>query len=297
MSAGGNLPADSALASPRRIALLLGAFLNVAPGHGTSQAQPAVEPLSLERLLKAYPEHLDRIEGAELVWKDGTRMALSDGPRDKTASERIARASILDMLFEAYPAGAPITPPAFESDPGRARHAPFFDKMYGDCRKGEVTGRLVDVVWLPKKWGGRIKATTINAVDKRLEAVSRALDQLPASFDAFLKPPAGTYNCRAIAGTDRISAHGAGIAIDIALPKADYWRWSTASADGRLPYRNRVPAEIVAIFEAHGFIWGGRWYHYDTMHFEYRPELIPEAIRTGAASAGKAIAPASGSSQ
>ena len=31
--------------------------------------------------------------------------------------------------------------------------------------------------------------------------------------------------------------------------------------------------EIVRIFEKHGFIWGGRWYHYDTMHFEYRPEL------------------------
>ena len=32
--------------------------------------------------------------------------------------------------------------------------------------------------------------------------------------------------------------------------------------------------DIVRIFEKHGFIWGGRWYHYDTMHFEYRPEMI-----------------------
>ena len=24
----------------------------------------------------------------------------------------------------------------------------------------------------------------------------------------------------------------------------------------------------------HGFIWGGKWYHYDTMHFEFRPELV-----------------------
>ena len=32
---------------------------------------------------------------------------------------------------------------------------------------------------------------------------------------------------------------------------------------------------IVEIFERHGFIWGGKWYHYDTMHFEYRPELLP----------------------
>jgi hypothetical protein len=35
-----------------------------------------------------------------------------------------------------------------------------------------------------------------------------------------------------------------------------------------------MPPEIVAIFERHGFIWGGKWRHYDTMHFEYRPELL-----------------------
>ena len=32
--------------------------------------------------------------------------------------------------------------------------------------------------------------------------------------------------------------------------------------------------ELVNIFEKNGFIWGGRWYHYDTMHFEYRPEMF-----------------------
>ena len=31
---------------------------------------------------------------------------------------------------------------------------------------------------------------------------------------------------------------------------------------------------IVKVFEKYGFIWGGRWYHYDTMHFEYRPEFL-----------------------
>jgi len=35
-----------------------------------------------------------------------------------------------------------------------------------------------------------------------------------------------------------------------------------------------MPQQIVDIFERHGFIWGGKWYHYDTMHFEYRPELL-----------------------
>ena len=40
-----------------------------------------------------------------------------------------------------------------------------------------------------------------------------------------------------------------------------------------------VPHEIVEVFERHGFIWGGKWYHYDTMHFEYRPELLATAVR------------------
>ena len=39
-------------------------------------------------------------------------------------------------------------------------------------------------------------------------------------------------------------------------------------------YVNRIPKEIIRIFEKHGFISGARWYHYDTMHFEFRPDLI-----------------------
>ncbi len=38
--------------------------------------------------------------------------------------------------------------------------------------------------------------------------------------------------------------------------------------------RDKYPKEIVEVFEKHGFIWGGKWSHYDLMHFEYRPELL-----------------------
>ena len=154
------------------------------------------------------------------------------------------------------------------------RFQPFFDKMYGDCTKGEVARNLVDVVWLPSKGGQKLKATRINGVAAKLQAVSDELDKLPARFTKYLKPSAGTYNCRVVAGTKRVSAHGHGIAIDIATAHADYWRWTRPGADGRYPYQNRVPWEIVEIFEKHGFIWGGKWYHYDTMHFEYRPEIV-----------------------
>ena len=50
--------------------------------------------------------------------------------------------------------------------------------------------------------------------------------------------------------------------------------WTKGPRDGPYRLRNRIPMEIVEVFEKHGFIWGGKWYHYDTMHFEYRPEII-----------------------
>jgi hypothetical protein len=178
------------------------------------------------------------------------------------------------MLLQPYVPGRPTAPPARNEDPGRARNAPFFDKMYGDCKTGGSTSKLVDVVWLPRKWGKSVKATRVNGASERLAAVSTELDQLPASFDAYLFPSAGTYNCRPIAGTTRVSAHGHGIAIDISTRHANYWRWSGAKAGAAIPYRNAIPFEIVEIFERHGFIWGGKWFHYDTMHFEYRPELF-----------------------
>jgi hypothetical protein len=63
--------------------------------------------------------------------------------------------------------------------------------------------------------------------------------------------------------------HGYGAAIDINVALSDYWLWERGAGP-----RHQTPAEIVAAFERHGFIWGGKWSHYDTMHFEYRPELL-----------------------
>lgn len=42
--------------------------------------------------------------------------------------------------------------------------------------------------------------------------------------------------------------------------------------------KSNSPQALIDIFEKHGFIWGGRWYHYDTMHFEYRSEIISGCI-------------------
>jgi hypothetical protein len=226
------------------------------------------------RLLAAYPEHLERIEGNTLVWRDGTRMPIDDGKGAKAFADWLENPDIEDMLALPYPEGDMAAPPAKDVDPGRARNAAFFDKVYGDCRKGEVERNLTTVVWLPKKTGQRLPFNNSNGAARALDAVSRELDTLPDRYDVFLYPSAGTYNCRAIAGTKRLSAHGYAVAIDIALKHSDYWRNARPGKDGSYAYRNEIPMEIVRIFEQHGFIWGGKWHHYDTMHFEYRPELV-----------------------
>jgi hypothetical protein len=228
---------------------------------------------ALDALVAAYPDFLASHDDKELVWKDGTRMAISDGRMNKTFDQLIDEPDIKDQFAIPYPLGAELKVPALNQDPGRIRNEPFFLKMYGDCRKGEVAKRLKPVAWLPSRHGGTVMATTVNQVNERLAQVSKALDTLPASMTRYLVPPAGTYNCRTILNTKRLSVHAFGAAIDINDKLADYWEWSKLKG-GKLVWRNRIPPQIGEIFERYGFIWGAKWYHFDTMHFEYRPEII-----------------------
>jgi hypothetical protein len=237
---------------------------------GTASAAQAAGPM--DALLRAYPDQLESFDGTYLLWRDGTRMKVDDGRPDKSLAEQIRDGSLLDQMRLPYPAGAPLSPPP-QDDPGRVRNRAFFEKMYGDCHAGEVTPKLVRIVWLPKTWGHAISITSVNGVDRHLAAVSRELDALPAEDKTYLYPIGGTYACRAVADTGQTSMHAWGAAIDINTRYSDYWLWHRGAGGGLPDYVNRIPQEIVAIFERHGFIWGGRWAHFDTMHFEYRPEL------------------------
>ena len=238
-------------------------FLSLAGLPGLAQT-PA-----LDALVRAYPDLLASHDGGVLIWKDGTRMSVSDGRSDKNFEEKLRNPSILDQLSIPYIKGPPAAPAGPQDDPGRFRNIAFFDKMYGDCSKDEVQKKLTKVAWLPKSGGGFVKITTVNGVADRLRAVSEELDQLPPEITKYAVPTAGTFNCRAVKDTGNRSCHAWGIAIDLNTKFADYWLWAKNGG-----YRNRMPHQIVEIFERHGFIWGGKWGHFDTMHFEYRPELL-----------------------
>jgi D-alanyl-D-alanine carboxypeptidase len=234
---------------------------------------PDLRP-SLEKLARSYPDWIAAVDDDTVVLKNGTRLPVSDHRADKTFDELIEQPDIDDMFYVPYPAGRAPAPPPKDADPGRVRFAPLFIAMYGDCRKNEVAPKLKTIDWLPAHKGGHVAITTVNGVDRALAAVSHALEQLPADFHKFLVPTAGTYNCRSIAGSSARSMHAYGAAIDLNVSYSDYWRWSK---DASAPvWKNRIPVEIVRAFEQHGFIWGGNWYHFDTMHFEFRPELLPD---------------------
>ena len=228
----------------------------------------AADETALDALVHAYPQQLAGYDATYLIWRDGTRMPLSDGQPHKTFEEMLRRGSILDQISLSYPAGASLAVFARQSDPGRVRNRAFFDKMYGDCWRGEVAPRLVPVVWLPRSWGHTVRVTSVNGIAQHLAEISEDLDALPSSIKRYVYPPAGTYNCRTVADTGEPSMHSWGAAIDINSTYAEYWLWNRGLSTGT------VPPEVIEIFERHGFIWGGKWSHYDTMHFEYRPELV-----------------------
>ncbi|GGQ98927.1 M15 family metallopeptidase [Deinococcus ruber] len=241
-----------------RRGLILGACLGVC---ASAQVSPT-------RLVTAYPAFLARLDGNTLLWKDDTSMPLTAGRVFTSPADRLDHPDLRELLRQPYPACTPLHAPAYAQDPGRARPAVFFGKMYGSS-PAAVKAKLVVVNW----FGQPLMFSRVNGAADALRAVEHELTAQPA-LRKYLTPSAGTYLWRVVAGSTRQSAHSWGIAIDLNTRYSAYWEWSGyREFQHGIPYANRVPQAVVWAFERHGFVWGGRWYHSDTMHFEYRPEL------------------------
>lgn len=234
-------------------------------------------PIGLQYLLQAYPTQFKSVTSNSIIWKDGTEMLYNDGVEGKAFIDLLQHPDLEDQLMAMpYPKGAKVALPKAKEDPGRVRYEAFFKKMYGQS-KAEVQKQLTTIIWLPKSIGKKIQVTTVNDIHLKLQELSNRLDSMP-EFHKYLRNPGGTFNWRYIAGTKRLSLHSFGMTIDINIQYSDYWRWHVKGEDPDgtriIEYRNKIPMELVQLFEEYGFIWGGKWYHYDTMHFEYRPELL-----------------------
>jgi hypothetical protein len=228
---------------------------------------------NLKKLAKAYPNFIKEISNNKLIWIDNYQMPYDDNIQNKSFAEKLSNASLKDQMSIQYTkiSKNPTYIPLVNDDPGRIRYEPFFKKMYGS-NKNEIKNNLTKIIWLPKNSNKTLWVNKINGIDKKLQAISNELDLLPKELISFVNNPSGTISWRKIKNTNRLSTHNFGIAIDVNIENSNYWQWDKSNK--KMKYRNKIPIEIVEIFEKYGFIWGGRWYHYDTMHFEYRPELL-----------------------
>lgn len=227
-------------------------------------------------MMLAYPE---LVTGVQLIDKkpylnlaSGKTLLYDDG-LTKTYDEKINTADIQDMLQQLYPLTDAIGIADENVDPGRFRVYDFFNELYGATK--EVTyANLITVTYGTQT----LKFTKINNAAAALQAASDEAASLvaqEASIGAYLYPSSGTYNYRVISGTTILSMHAYGIALDMKYNNQDYWQWADpVKAEARII---NYPKALVKSFERHGFIWGGKWHHFDTVHYEYRPELILKA--------------------
>lgn len=199
-----------------------------------------------------------------------------DGGQDAGADSEAA-ATLADLYRAPY-VGGPIRPIDSSDagpleDPGRIRVEELLRATYGKSRE-EVASRLVKVRFFGLRYPFHERAgPALARVVERLTPEVRKDSKL----GPFLTNIGGTWSWRRIARSKNLSTHAWGIAIDLNADRAHYWRWTRRGEP--LVWRNSVPQAIVDAFEAEGFIWGGRWQHFDTMHFEYRPELLSQACR------------------
>lgn len=239
----------------------------------TVAAEPvkASIPEGARVLMEAYPDAGMTYKDNKIYFPDGTSIVYDDG-REKSFVEMLDNSDVEDMFSLVYSRDS--VRPGYLADAGRSRCEALFKKMYGASAQ-EVSRHLVSVEW----FGGTVRFTRVNGAADRLREVAKELSSMP-ELHKYL-PSAGTFYWRKVRGANRQSSHSYGIAIDINTTYSNYWLWKNPGASElkKIGYENRVPMKIVEVFEKHGFVWGGRWYHYDTMHFEYRPEILAGAKR------------------
>lgn len=227
-------------------------------------------------LMLAYPDDVVGVEKdgqtVSVLMRSGDSVVYDDR-KAKSFEEKLAGADIQDMMEQPYPLQSLDTLKAGNDDPGRIRCYAFLKAVYG-ATQGCVEANLVSA---DTGAGG----CPFNAKNNAAAALAAAFSDAGALMRGdegvygFVYPLGGTFNYRVIAGTGLLSPHAFGIAVDLRRDCRDYWQWANRQqGQSRL---DEYPRALVGVFESHGFIWGGKWAHFDLLHFEYRPELIIKA--------------------
>ncbi len=259
-------------------------------------AQPMPGESEIAALAEAWPDRVEetavhggdwmlRVEGTWFAWAHG-RLMPEEG---RQLWEEFA-----PYLFYRYPLSLPPIRPLDPEAEARLQQRLKEELLDPPRRNGEFLALLLRAGSRAQTESHVVKMEVAGftvSVHERLEAplilVSGELADLRRSDPetaAFLKGLAeiNGYNYRYVEGTRSRSYHSYGLAVDL-IPKsyggkAAYWMWAANRTRKwwEIPYERRwmVPEKVVSAFERHGFVWGGKWLLFDTMHFEYRPEVL-----------------------
>jgi len=250
----------------------------------------------MRALAEAYPQQIQRVEFLDNDWAvllRDTWYYYAEGrllPHDLLADT----ANYSPQPFYNYLAELPQwrTPSAEEETRFRnmtnnrsqnpPRRSPrFFDDLWRAHNRGESYDRVKTIRFL-----GR--SVTVHFLI--LENLSLVEEQIltAAKSDPQVQPWINNiaslegWSWRNIAETQSRSYHSYGLAVDL-LPnsyggKETYWLWASNRRSDwwNISYNGRFhpPDAVIKAFEKYGFIWGGKWTYFDTMHFEYRPEIL-----------------------
>jgi hypothetical protein len=267
--------------------------------QSASNEQPASN-IRAEQVMKAlaaaYPQRISKVE-----FKDGDWAVLLydtwyyyEGGRLLSDKLRSSADSYSPQAFYNYPVELP---PWMEPAPEAAarfrdmasnrnrgstrRSSTFFDELWRVHNRDESYQRVKSFRFLGHPTMVHYSILTeLSLVEERILVLAKTKPHIQTWINNI--NTADSWNWRNIADTQARSFHSYGAAIDI-LPKSlagkeTYWLWASNKRSDwwNVSYNERYhpPIEIIQAFEAYGFVWGGKWLFYDTMHFEYRPEVL-----------------------
>ena len=294
----------------KRLSIALGLILAAGLIFALGMVQPNLEPLSEQHeyaeepmppsraeqvaraLVEAYPRRVLRAEFRNGDWAVLVRdtwfyyaegRLLPEGLRDRVHEYS-------PIAFYNYPSELPPwTPPTPEQiarfrdiNNERAARRPraphFFNALYRAHTRNEAYDRVKTIRFL----GHPVLVhyailEDLSLVEELIQTAARTDPEVRAWINN-IGSVVG-WNWRNVVGSQSKSFHSYGVAVDI-LPRsaggrAIYWLWA-GSYWWNIPHERRYhpPDVVIRAFESYGFVWGGKWLFFDTMHFEYRPEVI-----------------------
>ncbi|MCL1929162.1 MAG: M15 family metallopeptidase [Treponema sp.] len=271
-------------------------FLPVFPGFSQNFFQPTAEQV-MKAYAAAFPQAISRVEERNGDWAvllRGKWFFYAEG-RLLPETERNNVSSWARQSFYNYPAELP---PWKEPEGEQAerlrnvlsnrranppkRNPDFFDTLWQATTRNEAVAKMVRINFFGSNFDVHIdlkdRLLKINALVMEAAKTDTEIRDFLSNIGSI-----GAFNWRNVAATVSRSYHSYGVAIDI-LPKklqglATYWQWTSDDDNPewyKVPYEGRYhpPMAVVKIFERYGFCWGGKWPLFDTMHFEYRPEIM-----------------------